>query len=63
MRGTINEETGEVSLVFNPEEIDLAIYDCEFLAAMLENNKPPYNMSKLWDFARQLRALKFDKKL
>lgn len=63
MRGSVDEETGEVTLYFDSRELDLAIYDCEFLAAMLESQRQPYDMSKLWDFARQLRGLREDKKL
>lgn len=58
MRGHINEGTGEVTITFRPEEIRLAIYESEHLAAMLENSG--YNMEKLWEFALQLRGFNAD---
>lgn len=59
MRGHVNEQTGEVSIHFRPEELRLAIYDCEFLAHTLENSG--FKMDKLWEFALQLRGLNADK--
>lgn len=59
MRGHIDEETGEVSFHFRPEELRLAIYEAEHLAAMLENSG--YKMEKLWKFALDLRGLNSDK--
>lgn len=58
MRGHIDEATGEVSFHFRPEEIRLAIYEAEHMAAMLENSG--YNMEKLWRFALDLRGLNAD---
>ena len=59
MRGTVNEQTGEVTITFRPEELRLAIYDCEFLAVTLESSG--FNMEQLWAFALQLRGLNADK--
>ena len=59
MRGSVNEETGEVTLTFRPEEIRLAIYDVEFIAATLEGSG--FNTEKVWEFALQLRGLNADK--
>lgn len=59
MQGTVNESTGEVTLHFRPEELRIAIYDVEFLAATLEASG--FDTKKMWDFALQLRGLNADK--
>lgn len=59
MHGTVNEQTGEVTINFKPEELRLAIYNVEFLACTLEGSG--FKVEKVWDFARQLRCLNADK--
>lgn len=59
MRGHINEQTGEVSVHFRAEELRLAIWNCEALAAMLECSG--FKTDKMWEFALQLRGLNADK--
>lgn len=59
MQGTVNETTGEVTIHFRAEELRLAIYDVEFLAATLEGSG--FDTSRMWEFALQLRGLNADK--
>jgi hypothetical protein len=59
MQGTVNEQTGEVTLRFRPEEIRLAIFEAEHIAFMLENSG--FKTEKVWEFALQLRGLNADR--
>jgi len=59
MRAAIEEQTGEVSIHFKPEELRLAIWNIEALACTLEESG--FKTEKMWEFARQLRGLNADR--
>lgn len=50
---------GSIVLVFDPKEIDVAIYDLELLACMLEERmREQCRTDELWEVASQLRCYK-----